>query len=62
MEASEQMKATIVLSLITLTLALPAVCFAANSIEPVPEPASGLLLLLGGAGVAAYRKFRSPRQ
>lgn len=56
------MKAKIVLSLVALTLALPTVCFAANSIERVPEPASGLLLLLGGAGVAAYRKFRAPRQ
>ena len=56
------MKATIVLSVIALTLALPAVCFAANAIERVPEPASGLLLLLGGAGAAAYRKFRARRQ
>jgi hypothetical protein len=55
------MKASILLSVIAITLAAPTLCLAANSI-PVPEPASGLLLLLGGAGVAAYRKLRRPRQ
>ena len=56
------MKTTILLSAVAIALALPVLCFAANSIEPVPEPASGLLLLIGGAGVAAYRRFRTPRQ
>jgi len=60
------MKTTILLSVVAITLALPAVCSAANSIVPVPvsvpEPATGLLLLLTGAGVAAYRRIRKPRQ
>jgi hypothetical protein len=56
------MKTTVFLSVLSMTLALPAVSFAANAIEPVPEPATGLLLLVGGAGLIAYRKFRAPRQ
>jgi hypothetical protein len=56
------MKMTILLSVVAITLALPALCSAGNSITPVPEPASGLVLLLVGAGAAAYRKFRAPRQ
>jgi len=56
------MKTTIVLSAVTIVLAAPAVCLAANSIVPVPEPATGLLILACGAGAAAYRKFRGPRQ
>jgi hypothetical protein len=55
------MKATILMATVAITLALPSVCAAANAIQPVPEPATGLLLLLGGAGAAAYRKFRGPR-
>jgi hypothetical protein len=54
----QTMKTTIFLALPMLLL-VPAVCLAANAIQPVPEPATGLLLLLGGAGAAAYRKFRS---
>jgi hypothetical protein len=55
------MKPTVVLALLVMTLAAPTVCFASNAIQPVPEPASGLLLLMAGAGVAAYRKFRARR-
>jgi hypothetical protein len=55
------MKASILLSVIAIILAVPTLCLAANPV-PVPEPASGLLLLVGGAGVAAYRKLRGPRQ
>jgi hypothetical protein len=55
------MKTTILLSALAIALALPTVCFAANSILPVPEPATGLLLLIGGGGVAAYRKFKTRR-
>lgn len=55
------MKTTIVLALTAITFAMPAVCSAANSIVPVPEPATGLLLLVGGAGVATYRRLRGPR-
>ena len=56
------MKTTVLLGVVAITFALPAICAASNSITPVPEPATGLLLLLGGAGVAAYRKMRAPRQ
>jgi hypothetical protein len=56
------MKTTILLSAIAMMLALPTLCQAANSIVPVPEPATGLLLLASGAGLAAYRKLRGPRQ
>jgi len=56
------MKTNILLSAVAITLALPALCWAANPIVPVPEPASGLLLLIAGAGAAAYRKFRGPRR
>jgi hypothetical protein len=56
------MKTTVFLSVLSITLALPAICSAANPVEPVPEPATGLLLLIGGAGLVAYRKFRAPRQ
>jgi len=59
---TDLMKTTILLSVLAITLVLPTVCSAANSIVPVPEPATGLLLLLSGAGVAAYRKLRGPRQ
>jgi hypothetical protein len=55
------MKTMILLSVVALTLALPTLCLAGNGIVPVPEPASGLLLLLGGGGVAAYRKFKKSR-
>jgi hypothetical protein len=55
------MRTTILLSVVMLTLALPSVCAAANAIQPVPEPATGLLLLLGGAGAAAYRRYRNSR-
>lgn len=56
------MKTTIVLSVVAISLVLPAIAAAANPIQPVPEPAGGLLLLLGGAGVAAYRWLRTPRK
>jgi len=56
------MKTTIVLSVLAIVFAVPAVSLAANSIVPVPEPATGLLLLVSGAGVAAYRKLRGTRQ
>jgi hypothetical protein len=56
------MKTTVLFALVVMTFALPSVCLAANAIEPVPEPATGLLLLLGGAGVTAYRKLRSRNQ
>jgi hypothetical protein len=59
-EALNEMKTTIVSAMVIL-IGVPANCAAGNSIVPVPEPATGLLLLLGGAGVAAYRKFRAPR-
>jgi PEP-CTERM motif len=52
------MKTTVLFALAVVTFAVPAVCLASNSIVPVPEPATGLLLLAGGAGAAAYRKFR----
>jgi hypothetical protein len=59
---ANQMKTTILVSVAGIVLTLPAIAAAANSIVPVPEPASGLLLLLAGGGVAAYRRLRTPRQ
>ena len=56
------MKTTTLLSALAMTLALPSLCLAANAVVPVPEPTTGLLLLVGGAGVAAYRKFKTRRQ
>ena len=52
------MKTMVLFALAVVTFGVPAVCLASNSIVPVPEPATGLLLLAGGAGAAAYRKFR----
>ena len=51
------MKTTIVLSVLAIVFAVPAVSLAANSIVPVPEPATGLLLLVSGAGVRRIASF-----
>ena len=56
------MKTTIVLSVLAILFAVPAVSLAAVPTVSVPEPATGILLLVTGAGVAAYRKLRRPRQ
>ena len=56
------MKTTVFLFLAVMTLAAPAVCFAGNPIVETPEPATGLLLLIGGAGVAGYRKLRANKK
>jgi hypothetical protein len=57
------MKKTVLLFVLAISLALPGVCFAVYPLDTVsvPEPATGLLLLLGGAGVAAVRMFRARR-
>jgi len=55
------MKTTVFLFLVVMTLAAPAVCLAGNPIVETPEPATGLLLLIGGAGVAGYRKLRAKK-
>jgi hypothetical protein len=46
-----------------ITFAMPAMCLAGLPVPTVsvPEPATGLLLLAGGAGVAAYRRLRKRR-
>ena len=56
------MTATTFLSALAMTLALPVVRLAANSIVPVPEPATGLLIIAGFARAAMYRKLRGSRQ
>jgi len=56
------MKTNVLLALVVMTLALPSICFAGNAILSVPEPATGLLLLLGGGSIAAYRKARGRRR
>jgi PEP-CTERM motif len=56
------MKTTVSLLFLVMTLAAPAVSFAGNRLEPVPEPATGLILLVGASGVAAYRKLRAPKE
>jgi hypothetical protein len=55
------MRGMIFIAAVAIALAMPSVCVAANAIQSVPEPATGLLLVLGGAGAVAYRKFRGPR-
>ena len=52
------MKTPIVLTLAIMVLAVPTVALAANPVQQVPEPATGLLLLLGGAAAAAFRTVR----
>jgi hypothetical protein len=55
---------TVMFAFAVITLAMPAVCLAGvpvPSTVSVPEPATALLLLAGGAGVAAYRRLRKPR-
>lgn len=44
-----------------MTFAIPVVAVAAERIVTVPEPATGLLLLMGGAGAAAFRRSRRRR-
>ena len=56
------MKNMVLFGVFTILLALPALSAGGVRIEPVPEPASGLLVLLAGAGAAAYRKVRRSRQ
>ena len=55
------MKTTILLALAIMIFALPMVSQAANPVQQVPEPATGLLLLLGGAAAAAFRTARNRR-
>jgi len=55
------MKTTVLLFLLVITLGAPAVCLAGVPIE-VPEPATGLALLVGGAGVAGYRLLRGNKK
>ena len=55
---------TVVFAFAVITLAMPAICLAGlpvPSTVAVPEPATGLLLLAGAAGVAAYRRLRKRR-
>jgi len=54
-------KSSILVFACLIALAVPSICFAAVPVEPVPEPATGLLMLVGAAGVAGYRKLRKPR-
>ena len=56
------MKTMVFFAVAVMTLALPSVSAATTGALPVPEPTSALLLLMGGAGAAAYRKYRGPRQ
>jgi hypothetical protein len=55
------MTRTILFAFAVITFAMPMVCLAAEPVQTVPEPATGLLLLMGGAGAAAYRQMRKPR-
>jgi hypothetical protein len=56
------MRTTVFLFLLVMTFAVPAVCFAGNPIVETPEPATGLLLLAGGASIAGYRKLRANKK
>jgi hypothetical protein len=55
------MKRTVFLSVLSFSLGLPAICSAAVPVTPVPEPGTGLLVVLAGAGFIIYKKFRAPR-
>jgi hypothetical protein len=55
------MKKTVLFAFAVITFATPMLAFAGERVTTVPEPATGLLLLLGGAGAAAYRKMRQRR-
>ena len=55
------MTRTILFAFAVITFAVPMVAAAGQRIHTVPEPATGLLLLMGGAGVAAFRRMRRPR-
>ena len=49
---------------LVVTFAMPTICLAGlpvPSTVPVPEPTTGLLVLAGAAGIAAYRRLRKPR-
>jgi len=55
---------TVLFAFAVITFAMPAICLAGlpvPSTVPVPEPTTGLLVLAGAAGVAAYRRLRKPR-
>jgi len=55
---------TVLFAFAVITFAMPAMCLAGlpvPSTVSVPEPATGLLVLAGAAGVAAYRRLRKPR-
>lgn len=55
------MNKSVLFAFAVITFALPMVCLAGQRVHTVPEPATGLLVLLGGAGVAVYRRMRQPR-
>jgi hypothetical protein len=52
------MRNTVLFGVFAILVALPALSAAGVPVQPVPEPTTGLLLLLGGAGAAAYRMAR----
>ena len=54
---------TVLFAFAVVTFAMPMVCLAGLRVDTVsvPEPATGLLVLAGGAGLAAYRRLRKPR-
>lgn len=47
-----------ILALPVLIASSSALCYAAVPIE-VPEPTTGLLVLMGVAGITAYKRFRN---
>lgn len=55
------MTKSVLFAFAVITFAMPMVCLAGQRVDPVPEPATGLLILVGGAGVAAYRRMRRRR-
>jgi hypothetical protein len=53
----------VLFAFVVITFAMPAMGLAASPVPTVsvPEPATGLFVLAGAAGLAAYRRLRKPR-